>query len=187
VARCQRCILSGSRQQALRGVMATLRKTPLHRYPHTHSHTWTHSFAHMHAHVQTSTHTQRHALDVMGDEGCILKWLREAAKVPETRVRTVQESVEETSDGAVEETSDGATTLLETSHPSAELPPSFTGKHGGMSAGEDHGRQAAAAGAESEEHGVDLMHNLALASADAFESSFTNYVQGYIGCLGACV
>jgi len=109
----------------------------------------------------------------------MLKWPREAAKVAERRVRTVQESVEETSDAA--------TTLLQTIHPSAELPPSFTGKQGGMSPGEDHRRQAAAAGAEREEHGVDLMHNLALASADAFESSFTNYVQGYIGCLGACV
>lgn len=33
-------------------------------------------------------------------------------------------------------------------------------------------------------HGVDLSHDLALASSDGLETSFTNYVRGYIGCLG---
>jgi len=36
-----------------------------------------HSFPHMHAHPHTSTHTHRHALDGMGDEGRILKGLRQ--------------------------------------------------------------------------------------------------------------
>ena len=61
----------------------------------------------------------------------------------------------------------------------AALPPT---EGGGCTAGELE-RQASAEEA-GRRHGVDLSHDLALASSDGLETSFTNYVRGYIGCLG---
>ena len=61
----------------------------------------------------------------------------------------------------------------------AALPPT---EGGGCTAGELE-RQASAEEA-GQGHGVDLSHDLALASSDGLETSFTNYVRGYIGCLG---
>ena len=58
---------------------------------------------------------------------------------------------------------------------------SLTGKQGGVGEGEEQRRRSAMA--ERDARGVDLRHDLVLASSDELTTSFTNYVRGYIGCL----
>ena len=90
----------------------------------------------------------------------------------------------------VEESDDAAAAAAEGSgsgsgDSGASADSGLTGKQGGLSAGELE-RQARAQEAGSL-HGMDLSHDLGLASHDGLETSFTNYVRGYIGCLGLCL
>lgn len=113
---------------------------------------------------------------------------------------SVAQSVQETSDGATRDgaaqvshaTTQGSTSATNKATSTATKttpqdigPRALTGKQGGVGVGEEERRQAAEI--EREERGVELKHDLALASPDAFETSFTNYVRGYIGCLGSYV